>query len=129
MNNADESKVHTHDDVAKRIVLHHLSAFQNNDLTALMSDYTAESVFITQDATYTGRLEIEAFLGGLMAHFPKQLSTINLDKMVVDDHLAYIVWHAKTPSLEVILGSDTLVIRGGKIHQQTFAGLLKFLEA
>jgi hypothetical protein len=45
-------------------------------------------------------------------------------KVIVNDGLAFITWHAKTPSLDVSLGSDTFIIKDGKISQQTFVGQL-----
>jgi len=109
----------------REIIMHHLGSFRDNDLEAVVSDYTSESVLITQDATYSGLEEIKAFFAGLMLHFPKQESRFELDKLVVDDGLAYIAWHANTPSLNVSLGTDTFILKEGKIHRQTFAGEMK----
>ena len=125
---ADENKEKSSSDVSMNVVMHHLSSFLDNDLEAVMSDYTKESVLITQAATYTGLQEIKAFLAGLMTNFPKQKSSLALDKMVVNDGLVYIVWHAETPSLEVPLGADTFIIKEGNIFRQTFVGQLKFIN-
>jgi predicted SnoaL-like aldol condensation-catalyzing enzyme len=108
------------------IVMHHLVSFQNNDLESVLADYSSESVVVTRDTTYSGPEEIRQFFATLMIHFPKQQSNFELDKMVVQDELVYIVWHANTPSLDVSLGTDTFIIRDGKIHRQTFAGQLQF---
>ena len=110
------------------IILHHLHSFADNDLESVLSDYTEESVLITQTATYTGPEKIRSFFTGLMKHFPLQHSDFTLDKLVTDNEMAYIVWHASTPSLEVSMGTDTFFIKEGKIHQQTFAGEMKFLQ-
>ena len=115
-------------DVSSKVVVHHLTSFQENDLDAVMEDYTEESVIITQDASYRGLDEIRGFLTGLSTHFPKGKSELVLDKMVSEGELTYIVWHAKTPTLNVTLGSDTFIIKNGKITQQTFAGLMQFLN-
>src|SRR3954466_15607974 len=88
------------DDLLKR----HLQSFQNNDLESLMADYTHESLLISHVDTYTGIEQIKAFFVDLITYFPKQRSSCELDKKVIDNELAYIVWHAKTPSLEVSLG-------------------------
>lgn len=126
MKNAVERKATTLNDATRDIIIHHLGSFQNNDLEAVIADYTNESIFITQDATYKGPEEIIGFFAGLMIHFPKQQSRFELDKLVVNNELAYIVWHANTPSLEVPMGTDTFIIKEGKIYRQTFAGQLKF---
>ncbi len=116
-------------DVATRdIIMHHLGSFQKNDLDAVVSDYTNESVLITQDAIYTGPTEIRNFFANLMPHFPKQKSDFQLDKLTVNNTMAYIVWHATTPSLQVSLGSDTFVLKDGKIYQQTFVGQMTFIK-
>jgi predicted SnoaL-like aldol condensation-catalyzing enzyme len=113
---------------SRNIIMHHLISFQDNDLEAVMSDYMNESVLITQDGSYTGPEQIKAFFADLMKHFPKQKSSFTMDKVIVNDDLVYIVWHANTPSLEVSLGSDTFIIKNGKIYRQTFAGELKFIN-
>ena len=111
---------------AETVIMHHLSSFQNNDLEAVISDYTDQSVLITQAATYTGIEEIRGFFTGLVIHFPKGKSEFELDKITYSDDMVYIVWHAKTPSLSVPIGSDTFMVKKGKIQQQTFVGLLEF---
>jgi len=111
---------------SKKILMNHLGSFLKNDLEAVVSDYTNESVFITQDATYTGPREIKLFFANLLEHFPKDKFDFHLDKLVVVDTMAFIVWHATTPTVEVPLGTDTFIIKDGKIIQQTFCGQLKF---
>ena len=128
MKNADAAELITKSDASKNIILHHLSSFQDNDLQAVISDYTNESVLITEGGTYMGPEEIEGFFTDLMVHFPKQDSDFELDKLVAKDGMVYIIWHAKTPSLEVALGSDTFIVKDGKIFQQTFVGQMKFIN-
>jgi ketosteroid isomerase-like protein len=115
-------------DLSKDIIVHHLASFGDNNLEAVLSDYTDESILVTRDAIYTGPAEIRSFFVELMKHFPKQKSSFKLDNLTVRGELAYIVWHATTPSLIVSLGSDTFILKEGKIHQQTFVGELKFIN-
>jgi len=116
------------DEISKEVVMRHLNSFIDNNLEVLLSDYTNESVLITQAATYSGPEEISAFFVDFSRHFPKQESHFVLDKVVAKDDMVYIVWHAKTPRLEVPIGSDTFVIKDGKIYQQTFVGQLNFIN-
>jgi predicted SnoaL-like aldol condensation-catalyzing enzyme len=109
-------------EATKTLLTHHLSSFQDNDLEAVVSDYTDESVLITAAATFTGREAIRGFFAKLMPQFPKQETRFELDKMIVNGELVFIVWHATTPTLKVPLGSDTFVIKDGKILRQTFVG-------
>jgi len=115
------------DTSSKNIILHHLSSFQDNNLESVVADYINESILITHDKTYSGPEEIKGFFQNLMQHFPKQKSNFQLDKLVVNEDLAFIVWHATTPSLNVSLGTDTFIIKNEKIIQQTFAGQMEFL--
>ena len=115
-------------EASKKIILNHLNSFQHNDLNAVMGDYTNDSVLITQDGTYKGLDAIKSFFIRLIIHFPKEKSSFDLDTLVIDDEFAYIVWHARTPSLTVPIGSDTFVIRNGKIYQQSFVGQLIFIH-
>ena len=124
----DRIKTTTADEISKEVVTHHLNSFLDNNLEAVMSDYTNESVLITRDTTYTGLEEISVFFVGLSMHFPQQKSNLVLDKVVANDDLVYIVWHANTPSLQVPIGSDTFIIKDGKIYQQTFVGQLDFIN-
>jgi predicted SnoaL-like aldol condensation-catalyzing enzyme len=118
----------TADEISKEIVLHHLNSFVENNIEGVLSDYTNESVLITQAATYSSLEEISAFFIDLNIHFPQQGSNFVLDKIVAKDDLVYIVWHATTPSLQVPIGSDTFIIKDGKIYQQTFVGQLNFIN-
>jgi len=112
-------------DASRSVLLRHLRSFQDNNLEGIMSDYTDESVLVTQDAVFKGPDEIKAFFTGLIAEFPKQNSSFELDKVTVNGELVYIVWHGKTPSLNIPFATDTFIIRDGKISQQTFAGQLE----
>ena len=86
-------------DAMTRLLTHHLSSFQANDLDALMSDYTDESILMTADSTYEGSAEIRGFFAALIPQFPTASTRLELDKMTVVDDLLFIVWHASTPTL------------------------------
>jgi ketosteroid isomerase-like protein len=109
----------------KEIVSHHLEAFKNNDLEEIMKDYTEESVFIAPDATYTGLEQIRTSYENVFKAFPKDSMTFTLEKTVVAEDVGYILWKAKTPSVTVSYGTDTFIIRDGKIIRQTFAGVFE----
>ncbi len=112
-------------DAMNRLLTHHLGSFQANDLDALMTDYTDQSVLITGEATFTGRAEIRSFFAALIPLFPTASTRLQLDRMVAVDNLLFIVWHATTPTLKVPMGSDTFLVRQGKIHRQTFVGQME----
>src|SRR3954467_5533584 len=78
----------TRSDASKNLLTHHLGSFLDNDLEAVVSDYTDESILITQATTYTGRKEIKAFFADLIIHFPKGDASFDLDIMEVKDEFA-----------------------------------------
>ena len=108
----------------KDIVIHHMDSFYNNDIDALMSDYTEESIIVTLEQTFKGLKEIRKFVQQLVVFFPKGKTILVLDRISIEDDLGYIVWHAKTPKLDIPLGSGTFILKNGKIFQQTFVGQL-----
>jgi len=118
---------HTAGDITRGIILNHLQSFLNNDVEAVISDYTEDAILMTQTKTYTGPEEIKGFFWGLLVHFPKDRSGFDLEQLFVSNELAYIVWHAKTPTVHVAIGTDTFFIKEGKIHRQTFAGRFNYL--
>ncbi|QEC70042.1 nuclear transport factor 2 family protein [Panacibacter ginsenosidivorans] len=115
----------TRNDKSKELLQRHLGYFLDNNLKALITDYTNESVLIAHDTIYTGPEEIKGFFAKLMPHFPKQKSSFEIDETVINGDLVYIIWHGKTPSLDVPFATDTFIIKNDKIQQQTFAGQLK----
>ena len=38
--------------------------------------------------------------------------------------MAYTIWTAESPFYSIPYGTDTFIVRNGKIVQQTFAGIL-----
>jgi len=112
----------------KEVIDHHLTAFGQNDLQAVLDDYTDESIIMTPDSTFKGLDQISGLFQGLFQSFPTEGTTFELDNMVIENEVAYIVWHATTPSVEVPLGTDTFIIEDGKIKWQTFAGMINPIQ-
>jgi hypothetical protein len=48
-----------------------------------------------------------------------------MDRTEVVGEIAYIVWHSVNQGADVTLGTDTFVIRDGKIAVQTFAARIE----
>jgi ketosteroid isomerase-like protein len=107
----------------KEVLDHHWKAFQANDLEATMADYTEESVLITPDKTFKGLAEIRENFVFAFGLFPKGATTFQLDKSIVNQDVGYIIWQATAPKVKVTFGTDTFIIRNGKIVRQTYAGV------
>jgi len=109
----------------RSVLERHLSAFLDGRLQGVIADYTSESILVTREATYKGQGEIKKFFAELLAKYPKQGSTFIVDKLEIIDEMGYLIWHGKTPTLDIPFATDTFLIKDGKIHQQTFAGDIK----
>ena len=99
---------------------HHLEAFGKGDVDDILSDYTAESKIFTPDGVLEGTAAIRPFFEKLGEMFPPG-SDFEMIKQIVDGEIAYIVWTAESEQVKVVLGTDTFVVRDGKIVTQTFA--------
>jgi ketosteroid isomerase-like protein len=107
----------------KEVLDHHWNTFQANDLDGVMADYTEESVLITPDKTVSGLTELRKHFSDVFLLFPKDSTTLKLDKSVVNKDVAYIVWSADAPKIDITYGTDTFIIKDGKIVRQTYAGV------
>jgi SnoaL-like domain len=107
----------------KEVLEHHWKTFQANDLEGTMADYTEESFLITPDRTYKGLDEIRENFVNAFAAFPKDSTTMQLDKSIVQQDVGYIIWQATTPTFRLTYGTDTFIIQNGKIIRQTYAGV------
>jgi ketosteroid isomerase-like protein len=104
------------------VLNHHLAAFAAGDADEILNDYTDESVLITPDGTIRGRDALRsAFSGFFSGLFAPGTYDFVMDASHVDGEVAHIVWHASCASAEIPLGTDTFVVRDGKIAVQTFA--------
>ena len=107
---------------AEAVLNHHLESFGAGDVDETMKDYTDESVLIAPDGTLTGLDDIRAaFAGFYSGLFKPGTYEFTMDRMEVVGDVAYIVWHSVNEGVEVTLGTDTFVVRDGKIAIQTFA--------
>lgn len=103
----------------------HFEAFANQDLDAVMDDYVEDSVVITNMGVFRGPEEIEGLFSDLFAEFEQEGTTIEVDETVVEDDVAYFVWHAETPDNEYEFCTDTFYIPDEAIERQTFAGKIE----
>jgi len=104
------------------VLTHHLNCFGKGDLAGTMADYTAESRFFTPDGLLHGSEAIRRFFVRLFEEFAKPGMSFEMLKQEVDGDTAYIAWKAETADNRFELGSDTFIVRNGKIVTQTFAG-------
>jgi len=98
----------------------HLQSFAQG-IETVLADYTEASVFVTPDATYRGLGEIRGFFQTFLDSATHEFwSAFRLGAQNIEGDVAYITWSAKP---FVAMATDTLIVRGGKIHVQTFTSL------
>ena len=104
---------------------HHLQAFHEGNIEELMADYTEQSVMILEDKLIKGIDNIRAFNSEVFENIFPPGSEYELKHSQVVGDIAYIVWSGGTDKLSFKLGTDTFVMKNGKILQQTAAVLIE----
>lgn len=99
----------------------HLAAFGSGDVDAILADYAEDAVIMVPGSILRGHKDIRPLFEGLVAEFGQPGVTFELLNQGIDGDVAMIVWKAETGKAVYELGTDTYVIRDGKIVQQTLA--------
>ncbi len=100
---------------------HHLNAIAQEDIAAFISDYTDESVLYTPNGPVTGIAALTQFFKGFAGAFPGFSKEFTILRQDIEGDWAYILW---TASPYTPLGTDTFMMKDGKIMVQTFAAYL-----
>ena len=109
----------------REIVEQHLEALKAAELEAVLEHYAEDAVLITGGSVYRGHDGLEeVFRPALEAMFAPPGSSFTLDSLTVDGAHAMIMWRMSFPGGEVTFGTDTFVVRDGKIVFQTGAAQL-----
>jgi ketosteroid isomerase-like protein len=104
------------------VLNHHLQSFGRQDLEGILSDYEAGAVLFTPGGPIKGVTAIRTFFQALLAEFGKPGATFSLKHQSVEGDYGYIHWTAETADNVYELGTDTFVVRDGRIAVQSFAG-------
>ena len=106
----------------KDVVDHHLKSFGEGDLKGILSDYAPGAVLFTPEGPLKGIDAIRPLFQAMLAEFGKPGAAFSLKQQFVEGDYAYILWTAETADNVYELGTDTFVVREGKIMIQSFAG-------
>ena len=106
----------------KDVLDHHLKCFGEGDLAGIVSDYAPDAVLFTPDGPLRGADAIRPFFRAMLAEFGKPGATHSMKHESVVGDYAYVLWTAETADNVYELGTDTTVVRDGKIVAQSFAG-------
>lgn len=106
----------------EEVLNHHLQMFGAGDLAGTLEDYSSGSVIISPDGSVLRGLDqISGLFQAFFAEFAKPGASFSLNQQVVEGEIAYIAWSAETADNVYELGTDTFLIRDGKIVTQTVA--------
>jgi ketosteroid isomerase-like protein len=106
----------------KDVLDHHLKCFGEGDLEGILSDYALSAVMFTADGPLRGSDAIRPLFQAMLAEFGKPGATFTMKQQFVEGDYGYILWSAETADNVYELGTDTFVVRDGKIMAQSFTG-------
>ncbi len=106
----------------KDILDRHLKYFAESNLDGILSDYAPDAVMFTANGTLRGVDEIKPLFQALIAEFEKPGSVFRMKLQSVEGDCGYILWNAETSDNVYELGTDTFIVRQGKIVAQSFTG-------
>ena len=108
----------------KDVLDNHLKCFGEGDLNGILSDYAPGTVLFTSDGPLRGVDAIRPLFQAMIAEFGKPGAAFSMKQQFVEGDYAYILWAAETADNVYELGTDTFVVRDGKILAQSFTSKL-----
>ena len=106
----------------KDVVDNHLKCFGEGDLRGILADYAPGAVLFTPEGTLTGADAMRPLFQAMIAEFAKPGAVFSMKQEFVRGDYAYILWTAETADNVYEVGTDTFVVRDGKIVAQSFTG-------
>jgi len=106
----------------KDVLDHHLTSFGEGNLDGILSDYAPGAVMFTRDRVLRGIDAIRPLFQALIAEFGKPGARFTMNQQFIEGNYGYILWTGETSANVYELGTDTFVVRDGKIVAQSFTG-------
>ena len=95
------------------LLQHRVPALTSRDIDAIMSEYTEESVVVTDEGVFKGLEAIRSLLMQLFTEAPPgSLETVTIDKQIIAGDYVFVLY--SIPALN-LSGNDTFCIHDGKI--------------
>src|SRR5215475_11824343 len=120
---------HTKEDRAmastKDVLDHHLKCFGEGDLKGILSDYAPNAVLFLPDGPLRGVDAMKPLFQAMFAEFGKPGAAFSMKQQFVEGEYAYILWTAETADNVYEVGTDTFVVRDGKIVAESFTGKIR----
>lgn len=107
--------------MTKKVLDDHLADFGSGNVDAIVANYAPDAIIMTPGSIKRGHGDIRAMFEGLVAEFGQPDVKFEILNTDVDGEMALIVWKAETGKAVYEMGTDTFIIRDGKIVSQTVA--------
>jgi ketosteroid isomerase-like protein len=103
----------------EQIVAHHMVAAASGDVDALVADYADTAVVFTPGGETRGKAALHKMFAGIFGGPPGSRAPLDVRQKNFTKEIGYIVWVQNEGKPEELRGSDTFLVRKGKIVTQT----------
>jgi ketosteroid isomerase-like protein len=100
---------------------HRLKCFGEGDLEGVLADYSPDAVLFMPTGVIKGVDAITLVFQQILLEFGKPGTQFILHQRFVEGDYAYIRWNAEASDNIYEAGTDTFVVRNGKIVAHTFS--------
>jgi hypothetical protein len=112
----------------KEVLERHLKCFGDGDLAGLLADYVPDTVVFRPNGfggpgggVAKGPAALRAVFSIVLAEFARPGTRFEMRQQAIEGDYGYIVWEAETAQNVYELGSDTFIVKEGKIVAQSIA--------
>ena len=111
----------------KEVLERHLKCFGDGDLAGLLADYVPDTVVFRPNGfggpggVAKGLTAIRPVFSIVLAEFARPGTRFEIRQQAIEGDYGYIVWEAETAQNVYDLGSDTFIVKDGKIIAQSIA--------
>jgi ketosteroid isomerase-like protein len=103
------------------LVARHLAASAKGDVEGIVVDYADDAVTISPGGITHGKDELRKLFTGIFGGPPGSHPPLVLQQQHYTKEIGYITWTQNAGTPQEVHGSDTFVVRKGKIVAQTVA--------
>jgi len=103
----------------QQIVAHHMAAAAKGDVDGIVADYADTAVMFTPGGETRGKAALRKMFAGIFGGPPGSRAPLEVRQQFYTKEIGYIVWVQNEGKPEEMRGSDTFLVRKGKIVTQT----------
>jgi ketosteroid isomerase-like protein len=100
---------------------HRLKCFGEGDLEGVLADYSPDAVLFMPTGLIKGVEAIRPVFRHILSEFTKPGTQFALHQRCVEGDYAYIRWNAETSDNIYDAGTDTFIVRNGRIVAHSFS--------